>query len=139
MVFFGEPRNSWTEGVLAAGRGFVSMRDSVYYTATLVLIGDEAAPIDLIDGELLMEFDIRVQPKAGRNSVEIDGDKVTARVTAAPEGGKANDAVVALLAKRLKVAKRRVHIVRGHKARDKRLRIEDMTAGEVFARLSESK
>ena len=43
-----------------------------------------------------MEFDIRVQPKAGRNSVEIDGDKVTARVTAAPEDGKANDAVVAL-------------------------------------------
>ena len=41
-----------------------------------------------------MEFDIRVQPKAGRNSVEIDGDKVTARVTAAPEDGKANDAVV---------------------------------------------
>ena len=48
-----------------------------------------------------MEFDIRVQPKAGRNCVEIDGDKVTARVTAAPEDGKANDAVVALLAKRL--------------------------------------
>ena len=86
-----------------------------------------------------MEFNIRVQPKAGRNSVEIDGDRVTARVTAAPEDGKANDAVVALLAKQLKVSKRRVHIVRGHKARDKRLRIEDMTAGEVFARLSESK
>ena len=86
-----------------------------------------------------MEFDIKVQPKAGRNSVEVNGDRVTARVTAAPEGGKANDAVVALLAKRLKVAKGRVHIVRGHKARNKRLRIEDMTAGEVFARLAESK
>ena len=86
-----------------------------------------------------MEFNIRVQPKAGRNSVEVNGDRVTARVTAAPEGGKANDAVVALLAKRLKVAKGRVHIVRGHKARDKRLHIEDMTADEVFSRLSESK
>ena len=86
-----------------------------------------------------MEFNIKVQPKAGRNSVEVNGDKVTAQVTAAPEGGKANDAVVSLLAKQLKVAKSRVHIVRGHKARDKRLRIEDMTAGEVFARLSESK
>ena len=85
-----------------------------------------------------MEFNIRVQPKAGRNSVEIDGDRVTARVTAAPEGGKANDAVIVLLAKRLKVAKGRVHIVRGHKARDKRLCIEDMTSDEVFARLSES-
>ena len=86
-----------------------------------------------------MEFDIKVQPKAGRNSVEVNGDKVTARVTAAPEGGKANDAVVALLAKQLKVAKGRVRLVRGHKARDKRLQIEDMTAGEVFARLSKSK
>ena len=86
-----------------------------------------------------MEFNIRVQPKAGRNSVEIDGDKVTARVTAAPEGGKANDAIVALLAKQLKVSKGRVHILRGHKARNKRLRIENMTADEVFARLSESK
>ena len=84
MVFFGEPRNSWTEAVLAAGRGFVSLRDSIYYTATLVLIGDEAAPIDLIDGELLMEFDIRVQPKAGRNSVEIDGDKVTGAGNSGP-------------------------------------------------------
>ena len=83
-----------------------------------------------------MELDIRVQPKAGRNSVEVDGDKVMVRITAAPEGGKANDAVVALLAKRLKVAKGRVNIVRGHKGRDKRLHIEDMTAGEVFARLS---
>ena len=46
---------------------------------------------------------------------------------------------MALLAKRLKVAKGRVQIVRGHKARDKRLCIEDMTAGEVFARLAESK
>ena len=86
-----------------------------------------------------MEFDIRVQPKAGRNSVEVNGDTITARVTAAPADGKANDAMVALLAKRLKVAKGRVHIVRGHKARNKRLRIEDMTAGEVFARLAESK
>ncbi|MDE2742386.1 MAG: DUF167 domain-containing protein [Gemmatimonadota bacterium] len=86
-----------------------------------------------------MEFNIKVQPKAGRNSVEVNGDKITARVTVAPESGKANDAVVALLAKRLKVAKGRVHIVRGHKARNKRLRIEDMTADEIFARLAESK
>ena len=33
-----------------------------------------------------MEFDIRVQPKAGRNSVEVNGDKVTARSPAAQLG-----------------------------------------------------
>lgn len=85
-----------------------------------------------------MELDIRVRPKAGRNGVEVDGDRVTVRVTAAPEGGKANAAVVALLAKRLKVARGRVRIVRGHKGREKRVRIEGITPGEFFARLSES-
>ena len=85
-----------------------------------------------------MELDIKVQPKAGRNGVEVDDDRVTVRVTAAPEGGKANAAVVALLAKRLKVAKGRVCVVRGHKGRDKRVRIEGITSGEVLARLSES-
>ncbi|MCI0841354.1 MAG: DUF167 domain-containing protein, partial [Chloroflexi bacterium] len=74
-----------------------------------------------------MQMKIRVQPKAGRNAIEVAADKVTLRVTAAPEGGKANDAVVALLAKRLGVAKGRVSIVRGHKSRDKTVLIDDVT------------
>ena len=84
-----------------------------------------------------MDFDIRVRPKSGRNSIEVEGDRVTVRVTAVPEDGKANDAVVALMAKRLGIARSRVRIVRGHRGRDKRLRVEEMTAREVFARLSQ--
>lgn len=83
-----------------------------------------------------MQTKIRVQPKAGRNAIEVAGDKVTVRVTAAPEGGKANDAVVALLAKRLGVAKGRVSIVRGHKSRDKTVLIDDVTLEEVLAILT---
>ncbi|MCI0886988.1 MAG: DUF167 domain-containing protein [Chloroflexi bacterium] len=83
-----------------------------------------------------MQMKIRVQPKAGRNAIEVAGDKVTVRVTAAPEGGKANDAVVALLAKRLGVAKGRVSIVRGHKSRDKTVLIDDVTLEEVLAILT---
>ena len=64
--------------------------------------------------------------------VEIDGERITVRVTAAPESGKANDAVVALLAKRLGVPKRSVQIVRGHKSRDKRIRIEGISAAETL-------
>ena len=55
-----------------------------------------------------LELDIRVQPRASRNAIEIDGERITVRVTAAPESGKANDAVVALLAKRLRVPKRSI-------------------------------
>ena len=79
-----------------------------------------------------MELDIRVQPRAGRNAIEIDGERITVRVTAAPESGKANDAVVSLLAKRLGVPKRSVQIVRGHKSRDKRIRIEGISAAETL-------
>ena len=79
-----------------------------------------------------MELDIRVQPRASRNAIDVDGERITVRVTAAPEGGKANDAVVALLAKRLRVPKRDVRIVRGHKSRDKRIRIEGVSAAELL-------
>ena len=79
-----------------------------------------------------LELDIRVQPRASRNAIEIDGERITVRVTAAPESGKANDAVVALRAKRLGVPKRSVQIVRGHKSRDKRIRIEGISAAETL-------
>ena len=78
-----------------------------------------------------MEIDIKVQPKARRNSIGIDG----VRVTAAPEKGKANEAVIALMAKQLEIAKGRVKVVRGHKARNKRLCIDGLTAAQVFAHL----
>ena len=82
-----------------------------------------------------MEIDIRVQPRASRNAIEIDGERMTVRVTAAPESGKANDAVVALLAKRLGVPKRSVQIVRGYKSRDKGIRIEGISSVDAIERL----
>ena len=67
--------------------------------------------------------------------MEIDGERITVRVTAVPESGKANDAVVALLAKRLGVPKRSLQIVRGHKSRDKRIRIEGISSYKGLDRL----
>ena len=82
-----------------------------------------------------LELDIRVQSRASRNAVEIDGERITVRVTAAPESGKANNAVIALLAKRLGVPKRSVQIVRGHKSRDKRIRIDNISSADAIERL----
>lgn len=81
-------------------------------------------------------LDVRVQPRASRSSIEVQDGGVLVRVTAAPENGRANDAVVALLAKRLGIAKRRVRLVRGHRGRDKRLLIEGMTMADVLTLLS---
>lgn len=85
-----------------------------------------------------MELQVRVQPKARRNSIEVvEGSKLRVYVTTAPEGGKANDAVVALLAKSLGVAKSHIRILIGHKSRDKLLDIEGLTEDQVIARLTD--
>ena len=83
-----------------------------------------------------MILDARVTPRASRNTIETDGERLIARVTAAPDDGRANAAVEALLAKRLGVAKRDVAIVSGRKSRNKRIRIDGMSAAAVFERLA---
>jgi uncharacterized protein (TIGR00251 family) len=57
------------------------------------------------------------------------------KVTAPPIDGAANDAVIALLAKTLKLPKRDVRIVSGDASRTKRVGIEGLTADEVRRRL----
>jgi len=68
---------------------------------------------------------VRVQPRARRNEVVEQGSGTfRVRVTAAPEGGEANRAVIALLADALGVAPSRIALVRGAASRDKLFRIE---------------
>jgi len=77
-------------------------------------------------------FKIRVQPKSSRN--QVDGYKegvLRLRVTAPPEAGKANAAVVSLLAQTLGIAMNQVRIVRGHASREKLVAVESLTPEEV--------
>ena len=69
--------------------------------------------------------------------VSADGT-IRVRVTAAPERGKANDAVTKLLAKRLGVSKSSVSITRGNTGRVKTIQIEGMEASEAVQRLRTS-
>ena len=69
------------------------------------------------------EIAIRVTPKASRNRITQDGDQIRVYVTVVPEGGKANAAVLKLLAKALGVPKSRLTVVRGETARDKTIRV----------------
>ncbi len=71
---------------------------------------------------------LKVQPKARRNAVagampDADGGRVMKlAVTAPPEDGKANQAVIALLAEALGVAKAAISVVAG--ATDRRKLVE---------------
>ena len=81
-----------------------------------------------------MTVAIRVTPKAASQRIgEVVADArgrvaVKVAVTAAPEGGKANRAVIALLSRAWGVPKSAFSVQSGHTGRDKVLRIEGDTA-----------
>jgi len=67
---------------------------------------------------------IYLQPKSSRN--EIVGpyrDGIKVRVTAAPVEGKANEALLRFLAKEFGVTPSSIEIVRGHRSREKIIRV----------------
>ena len=81
---------------------------------------------------------VRVQPRASRNEVlGVRDGVVQVRVKAAPVDGKANAAMLELLADKLGIAKSRIRVVRGHTARDKVVAVDGMDIEENMHRLDE--
>jgi uncharacterized protein len=71
------------------------------------------------------ELQVRVTPRAVRNEVAGERDGVVlVRVTAAPEGGKANAATCKVIARALGIAPSRVTVARGAGSRQKSLRVD---------------
>jgi uncharacterized protein (TIGR00251 family) len=78
-------------------------------------------------------------PGAARTGlVGRHGTSWKVRVSAPPEGGRANEAVVRLVAATVGVRSGDVSIVAGHGSRDKVVAVEGLTAGELEARLAAS-
>ncbi|MDA0988355.1 MAG: DUF167 domain-containing protein [Chloroflexi bacterium] len=79
---------------------------------------------------------VRVQPKARRAGVTVsEAGGITVRVSAPPERGKANAAVIEAIANALAVAPSVLKIARGNTSRDKVLVVEGLTKDEVMSRL----
>jgi uncharacterized protein len=77
----------------------------------------------LADGE--GRLTLRVTPGARREGIEIGDRVVLVKVRTKPQDGKANDAVLELLAQALGIATSRLRLLRGATARDKLVRIDD--------------
>lgn len=76
-------------------------------------------------GEALL-LPVKVTPKGGRDVVlpyEAGDEAMRLKVSVPPADGKANAAVVALLADALKLSKSRLNIVSGEKSRHKQVAI----------------
>jgi uncharacterized protein (TIGR00251 family) len=78
-----------------------------------------------------MLLDVRVQPRAKRNALEVRDGRLLARVSAPPADGKANAAVCALIAKQLGLPKRAVQLERGATSREKVVSVKGMADTEV--------
>lgn len=81
-------------------------------------------------------FSVRVTPRAAQDKIAgWEGDVLRVRVTAPPVEGRANDALLRLLARALDVPTSRLRLVRGHRQRNKVVAVEGLSEEEVRARL----
>jgi uncharacterized protein (TIGR00251 family) len=77
-------------------------------------------------------LDIAVKPRSSREGIgPVQGDRLCVAVNAPPVDGKANEAVVRVLAETFKVARSAVTIVRGETGRKKTIRIAGVTAAAI--------
>lgn len=100
-----------------------------------------AVPDDLFDvtseGDVVLR--LHVQPGAGRTAVVgRHGDALKVRVAAPPEGGRANDAVLALVASTLGVKAEAVELASGPASRSKRVRVTGVEPDDVARLLDEA-
>lgn len=81
---------------------------------------------------------VRVTPGAGRSEVVgRQGDAWKVRVGAAPERGRANVALLALLSKQLGVKRSDLSIVSGHTTRTKVVELRGISSVEIADRMGE--
>jgi uncharacterized protein (TIGR00251 family) len=85
-------------------------------------------------GRLLVA--VRVTPRAARDDIALEGDRLRIRLHAPPVEGAANAALVELLARILDVPRRSVTLERGATSREKVVAIAGLSAEEFWSRLN---
>ncbi|MDP8242438.1 MAG: DUF167 domain-containing protein [Candidatus Hinthialibacter antarcticus] len=79
---------------------------------------------------------VRVAPRSSQSKVQgVIGSEVKIALQAAPVDGQANQELIQLLAKTLKISKSNIEIVRGETARNKTVFLRGVTAAQCKAAL----
>ena len=82
---------------------------------------------------------VHAQPGAKKNEIRgPQADALKVCVCAAPEKGKANSAIIELLAKSLGLKKSQIEILSGETSRKKRFLITDITLDELTRKANDS-
>jgi len=94
-----------------------------------------ATDTKLDDGRADVLIAVKAVPGASRDAVAGRlGERLKVRVSAPPEGGKANKAICALLAAELGVRAADVEVVQGHSRAEKVVRVSGVSAAAVEAK-----
>ena len=79
---------------------------------------------------------LKVVPGASRTKVSgLLGDRLKVAVAAAPEAGKANQAVISLISKALDIPERRITVTHGHANPLKTIEVQGATMEQALAAL----
>ena len=79
---------------------------------------------------------VHAQPRARKTAiVGIHAGRLKVAVTQAPEKGKANDAILNFLAKKLGLKKSQIRLISGLTSNRKRFSIQDVPLGELQRRI----
>lgn len=87
-----------------------------------------------------MRLSVRVQPRARRDALvgRLADGTLQVAVTAAPEGGRANEAVVEVMAQLLGVPRRQIRVARGRASRAKQIEVQGIAEPEARLRIERS-
>jgi len=90
------------------------------------------SPLRLTENDGAVTVDIQVKPRSSREGVGVvQADRLCVSVNAPPVDGKANEAVIRVLAQTFGVARSAVTIVRGETGKKKTVRLAGVTAAAV--------
>jgi uncharacterized protein (TIGR00251 family) len=81
---------------------------------------------------MAVTIEILVQPRASRDKIgPMHDGRIKIAVTAPPVDGEANAAVIALLAKRLGIARGQLEVIAGASSRRKTIKLAGVTAAQI--------
>src|SRR3954452_5260945 len=79
-----------------------------------------------------VRLDVHVQPRAKKNEIAgVHGDAIKVRLSAPPADGKANEALIGLLAAAFALPVRSVRIISGARSRAKIVEIDGVSVDDV--------
>jgi len=88
--------------------------------------------INITENSGSIEFEIIAKPKASKNAIgDVHDGALKISVTAPPDKGKANKAIIKLLSKELKIPQSSISIISGETSRRKKVRIEGVTSDDI--------